>query len=59
MSALAAPDFKELLKDPMSRILLQHEERIRMLETYVRIGIGVAIAGTTLLGAILGALLLH
>jgi hypothetical protein len=49
----------EVVKDPVTRVLLQHEERIRSLETYFHIGVGIAAAGVTLLGAILGVLLYH
>jgi hypothetical protein len=46
----------ELVKDPIAKVVLQHEERIRRLETYVQIGVTVAGLGVALLAAILTVL---
>lgn len=49
---------ERLVKDPITRILLEHEDRIQRLELLYRIGVAVAGAGLTLLGSILAVLLL-
>ena len=54
---VAIDPMNEVVKDPVARLLLSHDQRIRSLETYFHLGVAVASAGVTILGAILGVLL--
>lgn len=49
---------EQLVQDPITRILLQHEDRIQRLELLFRVGVVIAGACVGLLGSILGVLLM-
>ena len=53
----ASDPFREVVTDPLARIVIQHDQQIHELRTYFRIGVAVATTGVSLLGAILGVLL--
>ncbi len=50
---------EEMIKNPIERVLIAHERRIQVLETYVKIGVGMASATTIILSGILATLLLR
>ena len=47
----------DLVKDPITKILIQHDERIRALETWQKITVTVGTLGLTVLTTILVVLL--
>jgi hypothetical protein len=58
MISLADP-IRELVKDPLTQVVLEHEQRLRSLEVYFHVGVAVASAGVTILGAILAVLIMR